>query len=286
MAVGVAKHSCVKSGRQCVSCLPARNSYCSNKGILTSVNSEQTSSIIQDPSDTVLESAINVVITVDLTSPPSLPMPLTPWQTSPTTRNLPDVHTTRDPSDAILDSSSSVSLTTVDRTPQPSLPTFKPVLPQLHKGNLSGQEFSNALDNAYSLTVHSRPNLFKVPSGSSGKHFVCELARPFEAFTTESALQSFAMTAAMTFPALMLQKPHAKSKTCDHISCLQRRLASWEKGDIAELLKEGKAIQRSMRASVSSRSNAKDDTTTAHKFSQVMMEGRIRTTLQLLTKET
>ena len=94
------------------------------------------------------------------------------------------------------------------------------------------------------------------------------------------------MTAAMTFPALMLQKPHAKSKTRDHISCLQRRLASWDKGDIAELLKEGKAIQRSMKVSVSSRSNAKDDTTTARKFSQLMMEGRVRADLQLLTKET
>ena len=40
---------------------------------------------------------------------------------------------------------------------------------------------------------------------------------------------------------------------------------------------------------MSSRSNAKDDTVhtiTAHKFSQLMMEGRVRATLQLLTKET
>ena len=206
--------SCVKSGRQCVNCLPARNGHCSNLGILTSVNPEQTSSIIQDPSDAFLESALNVAITVDLTPPPALPMPLSSRHTSPTTRNLPDVHTTRDPSDAIFDSPSSVSLTTVDRTPPPSLPAFKPMsCLNCTWGDLSGQECSNALDNAYSLTVNWRPNLFKVPSGSSGKHFVCELARLFEAFATESALEPFAMTAAMTFPALMLQKPHAKSET-------------------------------------------------------------------------
>ena len=50
----------------------------------------------------------------------------------------------------------------------------------------------------------------------------------------------------MAMPALVLQKSHAKSKTCDHIACLHRRLALWEKGAIAELLKEGKAIQRNL----------------------------------------
>ena len=115
----------------------------------------------------------------------------------------------------------------------------------------------------------------KVPSGASGKCFVGELARLFGAFATESAFEAFALKAVMTLPALVLQKPHAKSKTQDHISCLQRRLALWEKGDIAELLKEGKAIQRSLKAS-SSRRDAKDDATTARKFSQLMMEGRVK----------
>ena len=68
--------SCVKSGRQCVSCPPARNGHCSNQGIFTSVNLEQTSSIVQDPSDAFLEIALNVAITVDITLPPALPMPL------------------------------------------------------------------------------------------------------------------------------------------------------------------------------------------------------------------
>ena len=140
--------SCVKSGRQCVSCLPARNGHCSNQGTLTSGNLEQTSSTIQDPSDAVSESAINEATTVNLTPLSALPMPLSPRQTSPTTRNLPDaiVHSTRDASNAILDSSSSASLTTVDRTPPPSLPAFKPMsCPNCTWGDFSVQEFSNAL---------------------------------------------------------------------------------------------------------------------------------------------
>ena len=142
------------------------------------------------------------------------------------------------------------------------LPSFEPVsCLSCAWGELSGLEISIEIDSAYNEIVHWRPNLFKVPSGASGKCFVGELARLFEAFATESAFEAFALKAVMTLPALVLQKPHAKSKTRDHISCLQRRFALWEKGDIAELLKEGKAIQRSLKAS-SSRRDAKDDATT------------------------
>ena len=80
----------------------------------------------------------------------------------------------------------------------------------------------------------------------------------------------------------MLQKPHAKSKARNHISCLQRRLISWAKGDIAELLHEGRVIQRSL---VAGKRDANNDTTTARTFSQLMMEGRVRAALRLLTKE-
>ena len=41
----------------------------------------------------------------------------------------------------------------------------------------------------------------------------------------------FALTAAMTMPALLLRKPHRKSKTKDHIKCLigetLGRIAEW-----------------------------------------------------------
>lgn len=77
-----------------------------------------------------------------------------------------------------------------------------------------------AFDDAYSQVVHWRPNLFKIPSGACGKQFVVELTRLFNAFALESDSESIALKAAMTLPSLMLQKPHAKSKTKEHISCL------------------------------------------------------------------
>ena len=48
------------------------------------------------------------------------------------------------------------------------------------------------------------------------------------------------------------------------------------------LLQEGKAIQKSLNGSLSSRRDVKDDATTARKFLQLMMEGRVRAALQIL----
>ena len=86
------------------------------------------------------------------------------------------------------------------------------------------------------------------------EQFIAELAKLYDAFATELC-ESFAIKAAMTMPALLLQKPHLKSKSHDHISCLNRRLALWEIGNIAELLKEGKLIQSHLRPSFGSRPN-------------------------------
>ena len=45
-------------------------------------------------------------------------------------------------------------------------------------------------------------------------------------------------------PILLLQKPARKSKVKDHITCLERRLKTWQEGELNELLREGKTIQQ------------------------------------------
>ena len=53
---------------------------------------------------------------------------------------------------------------------QYSLPPFIPVRGGNYTwGDLSGQEFTSLVSEAYSQVVHWRPNFFKVPSGSSVK---------------------------------------------------------------------------------------------------------------------
>ena len=168
----------------------------------------------------------------------------------------------------------------------PSLPPFRPAPSMTSSwGGVSGVDFSKMIDDAYAEVVHWRPNLFKIPSGACGKQFVTELTRLFNSFATESDLEAIALRAAMTLPSLMLQKPHAKSKTRDHISCLQRRMGLWEKGDISNLLKEGRALQKPLvRSRMPNRVTADSDST-ARRFSKMMMEGRVRGALKLLSDD-
>ena len=66
-----------------------------------------------------------------------------------------------------------------------------------------------------------------------------ELTHLFEVFAMESTVEVLALKAAMILPPLLLQKPHPKSKTKDHIACLKHRFVLWEMGDLTELLIEG-----------------------------------------------
>ena len=68
---------------------------------------------------------------------------------------------------------------------------------------------------------------FLIPSGKSGKGFVLELARLYQAYADNSSLHSIALTACSVFQVLLLQKPHAKSKSKEHITCLEHCLALW-----------------------------------------------------------
>ena len=159
----------------------------------------------------------------------------------------------------------------------PSLPEFKETTySQAAWQDISGEDFVKAIDEAYNQTVHWVPNLFMLPSGSSGKQFIVELAKLYDAFASKSSYESFAIKAAMTMPALLLQKPpHSKSKTHDHILCLNRRIALWEKNDVAELLMEGKLIQSHLRSSFGGHPD-EDKDKLARTFAKLMMEGRVR----------
>ena len=93
----------------------------------------------------------------------------------------------------------------------PSLPSFEVMFCEnTMRQNLTGEEFSKAIDEAYNQIVHWLPSLFMVPSGKYGKQFVMELTKLLNAFANTSSQELFAVKAAMTLPALLLQKPHSK----------------------------------------------------------------------------
>ena len=108
---------------------------------------------------------------------------------------------------------------------------------------LEGADLTSKIRSAYGETVRWRRNIFLVPSGATGKEFILEMAKFFQAYADGSILESIAMTAAMPIPSLLLQKPYKKSKAKEHVECLKRRLKAWKEGDFEGLLKEGRAIQ-------------------------------------------
>ncbi len=100
-----------------------------------------------------------------------------------------------------------------------------------------------SMDDAYSEVVHWRKNTFQVPFGNAGKGFVSELSRLYKAYADGSALEAIALKACAVMSILLLQRPFRSSKRKDHSACLARRMLNWKKGDIRNLLVEGRSLQ-------------------------------------------
>ena len=136
------------------------------------------------------------------------------------------------------------------------------------------------INKAYDEVVHWKRNVFSIPSGEAGKKFISELARLFRAFADRSALERVAIKAAMVMPALLLQKPHLKSKAKDHVVCLSRRMAVWEEGKFEDLLAESRTIQNHL--SVQQPADKSSGDRLAHAFAKLMFVGGTASAMRLL----
>ena len=137
----------------------------------------------------------------------------------------------------------------------PSSPTaFYPSTPctGFQWGDKDGDTSCQLMRDVYETVVHWRRNSFLILSFKAGKGFVKELARLYQAYADNSALHSIAFTACCVFQVLLLQKPHAKSKSKEHVACLERHLLLWHNGDIPALLNEGKCIQDHLQSAIQS----------------------------------
>ena len=141
-----------------------------------------------------------------------------------------------------------------------------------------GKAYYDAVTNAYNEVIHWRRNVFLVPSGTTGKAFVSELARLMQSYADGSSLESIAMKASAIAQILLLQKPNRKSKSKEHVTHLQRRLNLWHKADIQSLLDEGRCIQKYLHTSP----RPSDDQVLARTFCRLMMQGKVQKALRHL----
>ena len=150
-------------------------------------------------------------------------------------------------------------------------------------GEKTGEVFSQLVFSAYEEVVHWRHNIFLIPSGRAGKTFVRELARLYQAYADASTLECIALKAGTVLQCLLLQKPHAKSKSKDHSTHLERRLKLWLDGDISTLLREGRCIQRHLPSPTNQEDNLEKN---ARVFSRLMLQGKVNAALRFISKDT
>ena len=164
-----------------------------------------------------------------------------------------------------------------------SLPSFvTTTLSDFTWRNSLGADLAILFDDLYSKIVHWRPNLFMVPTGSTGKAFVLELALLIQSFADGAAIEPFTLKAVMVMPALLLQKPKFDSKLDSRLvhSCLQRRPDLWLKGDFMALFNDGQVLQNHIFSRPPY--SRCDDQHRSGRFAHLMMEGRVNAALRCL----
>ena len=269
MSNGVCERcSCVKAGSRCSDCYPGRMGLCRNQKT-TSENALLTSnSLTQNHCHSVpgkysstqsvsFDSEIDTT-SEDLSSIADLP-----------NMSVRDQDTFQD----CYNAEHMSPLPVYDGLPEPSFVW----------GKLDGSSATDIIQSCYEEVVHWRRNIFKVPTGKAGNQFVRELSRLFRGYAEGSALESISLYAVMLMPALLLQKPHSKSKSKEHVTHLERRLALWTNGEFDELLAEGRTIQQNLRHQIPRTRRAKDNL--GRIFSTLMMTGKVKAAIRLLSDE-
>ena len=140
-------------------------------------------------------------------------------------------------------------------------------------GCLKGIEAFKAIDKAYNVIVHWKPNVFLTPSGHAGQIFLTTIKNLFDQFTANGPLKPLALKLILIAGPLLLQKPSASSKSKDHVDCLARRLTLWNEGKLSDLLREGKTIQSRLTKSKSGPSPLVI-------FSRLMLKGQVSAALK------
>ena len=258
--------SCRKANRECSNCLPHRRGHCTNAPCQA----------VPLPANTSIRNIANTqTAPTASTEPVFTPQHQHVHNFSPSPEDLTPFVMQQDTLTVSSDQDSNQSH---------PLPGFTAIpTSNFQWGDKDGEYLTQKLDQCYKEVVHWRRNLFKIPSGKAGTSFVREVSRMFQAYAESSALEGIAMKAAMILPALLLQKPHSRSRTKEHVKHLERRLSLWKGGNLDSLLEEGQTIQSRLSRECNSRNTPSDQL--SRKFSKFMMEGKVRAALRLIADE-
>ena len=148
-------------------------------------------------------------------------------------------------------------------------------------GSRDGTDFIIDVNRAYEITTQWRKNVFKLPSGQSGKLFTKALTHLYDAYASRSPLESISFKAAAIITPLLLQQPVGKPTYRDNVAHLSRRLKLWDEGNIDELIKEGETIQKQLTKSL----KCIDDSTLAKRFATMVFNNNFKGAMSLVTEK-
>ena len=95
-------------------------------------------------------------------------------------------------------------------------------------------------------------------------------------------MEGIALKALVILQVLILQKSHARSKSRDHVQCVQRRLELWKMAKFEELLREGRTLQHRLETNL--RNVSEDQLSKV--FSHLVIQGKINAALRYLSDNT
>ncbi len=139
------------------------------------------------------------------------------------------------------------------------------------------QTISSEFDKAYNEIVSWKKNIFTLPRGKVARDFLTELTRIIKLFTCNTKWKPLALKLLHVFVPIMLQKPSLKSKAATNAKYLRERLAMWEKGELNQIMKQCREIQRNIKIS---KNNTAEQRYKA--FCRHMFEGKVAKALRFI----
>ena len=128
------------------------------------------------------------------------------------------------------------------------------------------------------IIFYEHHNMFTPTQGRSTELMTIEMTRIIAEYNADTSGSKTAMKKLMIMPKLLLQKEHMRAKQKENDRALSRRIESWMKGDLEELLSEAEAIQKRLPKNASS----KTQEDVPRKFRHKMEEGNVRQAARLL----
>lgn len=210
--------TCVKAGRQCIRCLPIKQGKCQNTVSQTTISVAAVPAVVTAPAAPVVATTI-AVFAASTTTPgttavhtaaisrtavcntavPTVARTVTaraaPVATpagATTIASTVNLETTISPTATIVvsaattDSATPALFTIMLSKPQSSVQEPNPVIHSrvcFNWGEVDDTTFSSKAAALYEIVIYWKPNLFIPPHGTTGKRFVDELAKLFQAFS-------------------------------------------------------------------------------------------------------